>query len=142
MDTSDRESYVHYATPPAGGEPKLVRVYCCPCCGYPTLSEPAGYDICEICRWEDDGGDGYGPNATSLAEARDNFRQYLTSYGPAHEISPHFQRRLGARFVHDLELDPSALDRKRGRIAALERYMAEPDPHRRGELWRRASQGG
>jgi hypothetical protein len=27
----------------------------CPCCGYLVFSEPVGsYDICPICRWEDD----------------------------------------------------------------------------------------
>ena len=79
MDTSDRKFFEHYAAPSGGDEPKLVRVYACPCCGYPTLSEPAGYEICDICSWEDDGGDGYGPNAYSLEEAGAHFRQYLTS---------------------------------------------------------------
>jgi hypothetical protein len=26
----------------------------CPCCGNRTISEPDSYEICEICRWEDD----------------------------------------------------------------------------------------
>ncbi|WP_198674015.1 CPCC family cysteine-rich protein [Chitinophaga alhagiae] len=26
----------------------------CPCCGYITLSERGGYEICPICFWEDD----------------------------------------------------------------------------------------
>jgi hypothetical protein len=134
MDTSDRKFFEHYATPAAGGEPTLVRVYACPCCGYPTLSEPAGYEICDICSWQDDGGDGYGPNACSLEEAREHFRQYLTSYGPTHEISPQFQRD-GVRFVHELELSPANLEAKPRKIAALEQYMAEPDLKRRGELW-------
>lgn len=55
-------------------------LYACPCCGYATLSEPAEYEICEICFWEDDGQDDpldrepfFGPNGVSLAEARFNF---------------------------------------------------------------------
>jgi hypothetical protein len=28
--------------------------YFCPCCGYKTLSEERGWNICEICFWEDD----------------------------------------------------------------------------------------
>lgn len=28
--------------------------YTCPCCGYRTLEEAHGYDICSICFWEDD----------------------------------------------------------------------------------------
>ena len=134
-----RKFFEHYTTAPAGGEAKLVRVYSCPCCGLPTLSEPAGYEICQICSWEDDGCDGYGPNACSLDEAREHFRQYLTSYGPAHEISPQSQRD-GLRFAHQLELTPTNLEGKRRRIAALEQYMAEPDLQRRGELWA-AAQG-
>ncbi len=137
MDTSNRKFFEHCATPSAGGEPKVVRTYACPCCGYPTLSEPAGYEICDICSWEDDGGDGYGPNAYSLEEAREHFRRYLTSYGPTHEISPQFQRD-GVRFVHELELSLANMEAKRRRIATLEQYMAEPDLQRRGELWRAA----
>lgn len=36
-------------------------LYKCPCCGYRTLTEcydvdkGTGYDICDYCRWEDDG---------------------------------------------------------------------------------------
>jgi hypothetical protein len=137
MDKSDRKFFEHYEAPWVDGEPKLVRVYSCPCCGYPTLSEPAGYEICDICSWEDDGGDGYGPNAYSLEEARENFRQYLTSYGPTHEISPPFQRD-GVRFVHHRELSPAKLEAKRHRMATLEQYLAEPDLQRRGQLWRAA----
>jgi hypothetical protein len=28
--------------------------YTCPCCGYKTLRNYAEYDICPICKWEDD----------------------------------------------------------------------------------------
>ncbi|MBW4608570.1 MAG: hypothetical protein KME22_15515 [Hassallia sp. WJT32-NPBG1] len=31
--------------------------YHCPCCGYKTLSERGGYEICPVCFWEDDGQD-------------------------------------------------------------------------------------
>ena len=34
-------------------------VYACPCCGYPGLGEPGGFDICSICYWEDDGKDSH-----------------------------------------------------------------------------------
>lgn len=60
----------------------------CPCCGFPTLEELNGYEICELCSWEDDGqGDLNanevlgGPNADySLTEARKNFKEKLTMY--------------------------------------------------------------
>ena len=84
------ESYVERVSngvikPPADG----VR-YTCPCCGYLTLDERGGYDICELCNWEDDGQDDPhadevygGPNGRySLAEARQNFRKYLVMYAP------------------------------------------------------------
>ncbi len=53
----------------------------CPCCGYATLDERGGWDICRICWWEDDGQDNDnatvvagGPNSNvSLARARLNF---------------------------------------------------------------------
>ncbi len=55
----------------------------CPCCGFRTLDERGGYDICPVCFWEDDGQDDHdadvvrgGPNgALSLTQARANYRQ-------------------------------------------------------------------
>ena len=65
--------------------------YGCPCCGYPTLSERGGYEICWLCNWEDDGQDDPhaeevwgGPNGPySLAAARANFKRYLIMHDPA-----------------------------------------------------------
>jgi hypothetical protein len=56
--------------------------YRCPCCGNFTLPERGGYDICQVCFWEDAGQDDPdadlvvgGPNGPlSLAEARENYR--------------------------------------------------------------------
>ncbi|MGD9925811.1 MAG: CPCC family cysteine-rich protein [Pseudorhodoplanes sp.] len=53
----------------------------CPCCGYRTLTEPAAFEICAVCCWEDDGQSDAdagivrgGPNgALSLSAARENF---------------------------------------------------------------------
>lgn len=67
--------------------------YTCPCCGYPTLTERGGYEICELCGWEDDGQDDPhanevwgGPNGRySLAEARSNFKQHRSMYSPSEE---------------------------------------------------------
>ena len=58
--------------------------FACPCCGYKTLSERGGYDICNVCFWEDDGKDNEdadvirgGPNGKlSLSEARRNFADF------------------------------------------------------------------
>ncbi len=56
----------------------------CPCCGYLTLDERGGWDICQVCYWEDDGQDDHnadevlgGPNGVlSLTKARVNFRAF------------------------------------------------------------------
>lgn len=48
----------------------------CPCCGNKTITEPGAYEICRICKWEDDpvqsGDIDYmgGANKLSLREAR------------------------------------------------------------------------
>jgi len=51
----------------------------CPCCGYRTIGERGGYEICQVCFWEDDGGNDLdahsGPNHMTLREARDNFER-------------------------------------------------------------------
>lgn len=57
-----------------------LKVFTCPSCGYPTLSERGGYEICTICNWEDDNQDDDtadeiwgGPNSNlSLTESRLN----------------------------------------------------------------------
>jgi hypothetical protein len=59
----------------------------CPCCGYPTISREL-YDVCAICRWQDDGQDDGtaaaitgGPNGDySLSQARNNFHAHRTMY--------------------------------------------------------------
>ena len=66
-----------------------INRFTCPCCGYPTLEERNGYDICELCNWEDDGHDDHnsaktgGPNGSySLDQARQNFLEYGIMYSP------------------------------------------------------------
>lgn len=64
--------------------------YSCPCCGYPTLSQRGGFEICALCFWEDDGQDEHnaelvlsGPNHDySLTEARRNWERHQTMYRP------------------------------------------------------------
>ena len=56
----------------------------CPCCGYLTIESHAGYDVCAVCYWEDDGQSDAdadealgGPiGALSLSQARRNFREF------------------------------------------------------------------
>jgi len=57
--------------------------YRCPCCGYLTLRGRAGFEICPVCFWEDDGQDSHdadevrgGPNdLLSLTQARRNYME-------------------------------------------------------------------
>jgi len=61
--------------------------YRCPCCGRLTLYGRAGYEICPVCFWEDDGQDSHdadevrgGPNGSlSLTQTRQNFREFGAS---------------------------------------------------------------
>jgi hypothetical protein len=56
----------------------------CPCCGYLTLDEHGGFEICPVCYWEDDGQTDIdadqvrgGPNRDlSLTQARANYPKY------------------------------------------------------------------
>lgn len=62
-------------------EPQEGVKYRCPCCGYKTLDERGGFNICEVCFWEDDGQDNvdaainrpFSPNHMSLAQGRENY---------------------------------------------------------------------
>jgi hypothetical protein len=63
-------------------KPRIEGVsYQCPCCGFLTLWERGGDDICPVCFWEDDGQDENdadtvrgGPNHDlSLTQARKNY---------------------------------------------------------------------
>lgn len=55
---------------------RKINVVACPCCGFISLSERGGYDICGLCGWEDDPAQmdtplmAFGPNHCSLFEAQ------------------------------------------------------------------------
>jgi len=74
-----------------------TKSYRCPCCGFLTLFGRGGFEICQVCYWEDDGQDDHdaevvrgGPNGDlSLAVARENFKihgasdaKYVSSVRP------------------------------------------------------------
>ena len=73
--------------------------FACPCCGYLTLEDRGGYNICPVCFWEDDGQDDHnadlvlgGPNGgLSLSEARKNFQEFRAS---DHESLPYVRHPL------------------------------------------------
>jgi uncharacterized Zn finger protein (UPF0148 family) len=97
------EEWFYWYVEQVGNEKKWAKYrdrFLCPCCYMPTLDERAGYDICPICFWEDDGQDTDdaeiirgGPNADySLKEARDNFKVHHTMYRPSDENA--FEREM------------------------------------------------
>ena len=104
----------------------------CPCCGYPTLTERGGFEICDLCNWEDDGQDDYdadivrgGPNqGYSLTMARRNFAQYLVMYDPARG-----DPRIGGP---DSELE---LQAKQAMIAAFDRMKRTTSHSALDALW-------
>ncbi len=63
----------------------------CPCCRSPEFAEPASFEICSVCGWQDDGQDDReadlvwgGPNgALSLTQARKNYLEF-GSYSEKH----------------------------------------------------------
>lgn len=58
--------------------------FACPCCGFLTLPErpPGTFEICPVCRWEDDNVQFANPeysggaNRISLAQCRRNFAAF------------------------------------------------------------------
>ncbi len=129
------EEYLHPVEHGVTKAPQFGVRFTCPCCGYPTLSERGGYDICELCNWEDDGQDDPhadetwgGPNgAYSLSEARLNFKRHLIMYGPGKPT-----KRIGGNTNSPLENQA-----KRAIVEAFEAMMNESDPLARNVLWQR-----
>lgn len=102
--------YFKWSTP--GSDGIVEGKFCCPCCGYPTLDEWSGYDICRLCWWEDDGTideDGGGPNGSyTLGEARANFEDHGDMYRYDRTriqvvSEPSLARRALLAFVHGLD---------------------------------------
>jgi hypothetical protein len=60
-------------------------LFACPCCEQYTYTEPGGWEICDICGWEDDPvqekhpGLAGGANEPSLFQARKNYRETRVS---------------------------------------------------------------
>ena len=120
-------------------EPAIPGVrHACPCCGYPTLGKRGGYEICELCDWEDDGQDDPhadeewgGPNGHySLTDARRNFRRHGTMYSP--------DEPAGGRATTN---HPAELRAKREIIEAFDGMVGGVDGRAVHGLWRRVVDG-
>ena len=68
--------------------PRWQGWFLCPCCKYPTLTVREAYEVCPLCRWEDDGQDDAdadtlspdAPNGRTLTKARANFAAHLDQF--------------------------------------------------------------
>jgi hypothetical protein len=79
-----REEWVYEAIEALAGHRTSLGVrYACPCCDLLTLTEPppGTFEICPVCRWEDDGIQFVDPdyaggaNRPSLLQARETYRR-------------------------------------------------------------------
>jgi hypothetical protein len=106
--------------------------YRCPCCGYPTLVGRNHFDICELCKWEDDGQDDPyaaevwgGPNHRySLTQARRNFEDHLNQYD------------TDDPFCDDD--NDATREAKRNLMAAFDAIESAPDEKVQAVLWQHA----
>ena len=59
-------------------------LYKCPCCGFKTLKTKGEYEICRVCKWEDDGNrepDSYSSaNRKTLSEASKIFNEQRSAH--------------------------------------------------------------
>ena len=130
------ERYVDRIAEAGERDPVLDGRFACPCCGRPPIEAPAEYDICPLCFWEDDGQDDPraaevwgGPNHRySLAEARENFREYGTMYRPSDR----------ARF--EKQTTPDRISFKRRLDAVYSRLAVTEDRDARAQLWQEEDQ--
>jgi hypothetical protein len=99
--------------------------FTCPSCGYPTLGEREGYEICTLCGWEDDGQDDEnadavwgGPNGgISLNDSRHNFEINIKNFNEAKS-----------------EIEKSFASNKKRMIDCYERILVEADPIKRAAI--------
>jgi hypothetical protein len=75
----------------------------CPCCDYFTLAEPASYETCAICYWEDDGqgladlDEVSAPNHITLRQGRVNFARFGAADQAAMSLVLSASEREGVR---------------------------------------------
>lgn len=78
----------------------------CPVCGYLTLDERSGYDICSICFWEDDGIDDFeanknsGPNHMTLKEGREIFQETKRKLLTSKKVGSNLIETLKCKFLN------------------------------------------
>jgi len=129
------EGYIQRIENGVSKPPQSNTRYACPCCGYPTLFERGGYEICELCNWEDDGQDDPheneiwgGPNGSySLASARLNFQRYYIMYDP-HEVTTRIRGNMNSAIEDQA---------KRTIAGAFDVMIGETDQSVIDSLWQR-----
>jgi hypothetical protein len=110
--------------------------YPCPCCGYLVFDErPGSYDICPICRWEDDLSQlrfvhETGANNVTLIQAQANFARVGakdSAFGTSARKPKPTDRRDESWRPFDPEIDV-AEEQMDGKDYGLT-YRAEPDAY-------------
>lgn len=102
---------------------KNIELHTCPGCGYPTLTERGGYEICIVCNWEDENQDDKdadeiwgGPNyELSLTENRLNIGGQLAKIA----------EEIGGRINNEPPEVLTILSRQGEKISEL--FKAVPD---------------
>lgn len=107
--------------------------YPCPCCGHTVFAEPAFWELCPICFWEDDPGQlrwpesRWGANGYSLIEGQRNY----ATIGVSH---PTFADQVRPASIHEpiaegwRPLDPEVDDYVRGDGDLRNSLGMVPDP--------------
>lgn len=122
------------------GEPYEVFNRCaCPACGYPTIGERSRYDMCLLCKWEDDGQDDDsadevwgGPNGDySLTDARLNFSRFGSMYPPddisgSEWANKDVEKKNRLRILYDSLLIISDSKKLAEQILAVKRFEGSP----------------
>lgn len=115
-----------------------IKLFTCPSCGYPTLNERGGYEICTICDWEDDNQDNEtadeiwgGPNSNlSLTESRLQIGHVLNHL--ARDL--HGAANLSAKEVLEILKDRDA------KIDAFQKENISDRTHRNEPIWTKYSE--
>lgn len=114
--------------------------FTCPCCGYPTLTQPEFYHQCFLCSWIDDGTDDLQAHEISssncnytLKEARENFEKHGHMFFPNNPYAKYFNRpiyqnhvRLVARFYFDSLFGEADPDKRREKWKQIDEREWEP----------------